>query len=233
MWITYNICESKGVIFMIRSISEITQLWDKALIRIQERLGEKQIFDSFFADSYINEINNNEITVVVNSALAAKLISTKYNDIITEIINELTESNFRMNYILASDIKDNGAVANVVKKQTYFKDAILNTQLTFDNFVVGEFNKDAAQASLFVASNPGKTFAQPLFIYSNSGLGKTHLLQAIGNYIQKEVKPGAKILYISASEFVEEYVKYVRGEKEAESLKDFFDTVDVLLLDDV
>ncbi|MCR5505908.1 MAG: chromosomal replication initiator protein DnaA [Bacilli bacterium] len=218
---------------MIRSISEITQLWDKALIKIQDRLGEKQIFDSFFADSYINEINNNEITVVVNSALAARLISTKYNDIITEVINELTESNFRMNYILASDVKNAEPVANVVKKQVYFKDAVLNSKLTFDNFVVGDFNREASQASLFVASNPGKTFAQPLFIYSNSGLGKTHLLQAIGNYIQKEVKPGAKILYISANDFVEEYIKFVKGEKEAESLKDFFDTVDVLLLDDV
>lgn len=218
---------------MIRSISEITQLWDKALKRIEERLGEKQIFDSFFANSYINEINNNEITVVVNSALAVRLISTKYNDIITEIINELTESNFRMNYILASDIKQNDSPLNVVKKQTYFKDAVLNPKLTFDNFVVGDFNREASQASLYVASNPGKTFAQPLFIYSNSGLGKTHLLQAIGNYIIKEVKPGAKILYIPASDFVEEYIRFIRGEKDAQSLKDFFDTVDVLLLDDV
>lgn len=218
---------------MIRSISEITQLWDKALVRIEERLGEKQIFDSFFANSYINEINNNEITVVVNSALAVRLISTKYNDIITEIINELTESNFKMKYILASEIKQEESPANIVKKQSYFKDAVLNPKLTFDNFVVGDFNREASQAALYVASNPGKTFAQPLFIYSNSGLGKTHLLQAIGNYIIKEVKPGARILYIPASDFVEEYIRFVRGEKDAQSLKDFFDTIDVLLLDDV
>ena len=85
---------------------------------------------------------------------------------------------------------------------------------------------------MFVASNPGKTLAQPLFIYSNSGLGKTHLLHAIGNYI-KNARPNFKILYISTSDFVEEYVRYVKGEKEAESLKDFFASVDVLLLDDV
>ena len=218
---------------MIRSLSEITQLWDKALIKIEERLGEKQIFDSFFANSYINEINNNEIAVVVNSALAARLISTKYNDIITDIINELTESNFRMKYILASEIKQTESPVNVVKKQNYFKDATLNPKLTFDNFVVGDFNREASQAALYVASNPGKTFAQPLFIYSNSGLGKTHLLQAIGNYILKEVKPGAKILYIAASDFVEEFIRFIKGEKDAQSLKDFFDTVDVLLLDDV
>ena len=219
---------------MIRSLSEITQLWDRALQKIEERLGEKQLFDSFFAGSYINEINNDEITVVVNSNLAVRLMSTRYNDIITDVIHELTESNFRMNYILPSDVKQTEApIANVVKKQNYFKDAVLNTNLTFDNFVVGDFNREASQASLYVAANPGKTFAQPLFIYSNSGLGKTHLLQAIGNYVIKEVKPDARILYISASDFVEEYIRFVKGEKEAESLKDFFNSVDVLLIDDV
>ena len=219
---------------MIKSLSEITQLWDRALQKIEERLGEKQLFDSFFAGSYINEINNDEITVVVNSNLAVRLMSTRYNDIITDVIHELTESNFRMNYILPSDVKQTEApIANVVKKQNYFKDAVLNTNLTFDNFVVGDFNREASQASLYVAANPGKTFAQPLFIYSNSGLGKTHLLQAIGNYVIKEVKPDARILYISASDFVEEYIRFVKGEKEAESLKDFFNSVDVLLIDDV
>ena len=219
---------------MIRSLSEITQLWDRALQKIEERLGEKQLFDSFFAGSYINEINNDEITVVVNSNLAVRLMSTRYNDIITDVIHELTESNFRMNYILPSDVKQAEApIANVVKKQNYFKDAVLNTNLTFDNFVVGDFNREASQASLYVAANPGKTFAQPLFIYSNSGLGKTHLLQAIGNYVIKEVKPDARILYISASDFVEEYIRFVKGEREAESLKDFFKSVDVLLIDDV
>ena len=219
---------------MIRSLSEITQLWDRALLKIEERLGEKQLFDSFFAGSYINEINNDEITVVVNSALAVRLISTRYNDIVTEVIHELTESYFKMRYILPGDVKQaETSVGTVVKKQNYFKDAVLNTKLTFDNFVVGDFNREASQASLYVAANPGKTFAQPLFIYSNSGLGKTHLLQAIGNYIIKEVKPDAKILYIAASDFVEEYIRFVKGEKEAESLKDFFNTVDVLLIDDV
>ena len=219
---------------MIRSLSEITQLWDRALQKIEERLGEKQLFDSFFAGSYINEINNDEITVVVNSNLAVRLMSTRYNDIITDVIHELTETNFRMKYVWADEIKQSEtAVVNVVKKQNYFKDAALNPNLTFDNFVVGDFNREASQASLYVAANPGKTFAQPLFLYSNSGLGKTHLLQAIGNYILKEVKPGANILYISANNFVEEYVRFVKGDREAESLKDYFNIVDVLLIDDI
>ena len=220
---------------MIMSLSEITQLWDKALIKIEKRLGEKQIFDSFFANSYINEINNNEIVVVVNSKVALLLISTKYNDVITEVINELTGSNYRIKYVKADDVKTSAAESPVIstsKEPTYFKDAALDKNLTFNNFIVGDFNREASQAALYVATNPGKTFAQPLFIHSNSGLGKTHLLQAIGNHIAEE-KPFWKILYIETEDFVDEYVKFVKGEKQAESLKDFFSTVDVLLLDDV
>lgn len=217
---------------MINSISEITQLWDRSLKRIEERLGEKQLFDSFFAGSYINEIRGDTIVVVVNSSLAAALIKQKYYDLVEDIVSEITESNFKLEFILEIDVQKGVDKQPVVKKQQYFQEASLNPKLTFDNFVVGSFNREASQAALFVASNPGKTLAQPLFIYSNSGLGKTHLLHAIGNYI-KNARPNFKILYISTSDFVEEYVRYVKGEKEAESLKDFFASVDVLLLDDV
>lgn len=217
---------------MISSISEITQLWDRSLEKIKERLGEKQLFDSFFAGSYINEIRGDTIVVVVNSALAATLIKQKYYDLVVDVVSEITESNFKLEFVLESDVKSNLEASPLIKKQIYFQDAVLNPNLTFDSFVVGSFNREASQAALFVAANPGKTIAQPLFIYSNSGLGKTHLLHAIGNYI-KNARPNFKILYISTSDFVEEYIRYVKGEKEAESLKDFFSTVDVLLLDDV
>jgi len=217
---------------MINSISEITQLWDRSLKRIEERLGEKQLFDSFFAGSYINEIRGDTIIVVVNSSLAAALIKQKYYSLVEDVVSEITESNFKLDFILENDVQKGVEKQAPIKKQQYFQEAILNPKLTFDNFVVGSFNREASQASLFVASNPGKTLAQPLFIYSNSGLGKTHLLHAIGNYI-KNARPNYRILYISTSDFVEEYIRYVKGEKEAESLKDFFSSVDVLLLDDV
>ena len=220
---------------MISSISEVTQLWDRSLKKIEEQLGEKQLFDSFFASSYIYEIRGSTIVVVVNSALAKSLINSKYKDLVTGVVNEITQSNFQLDFVLEQDVKNQESVQSSfvpVKKQQYFQDAALNTNLTFENFVVGQFNREASQASLLIASNPGKMF-NPLFIHSHSGLGKTHLLHAIGNYIIKEKNPNAKILYINANDFVEEYIKYVRGEKESQSLKDFFKTVDVLLLDDV
>lgn len=217
---------------MISSISEITQLWDKALVKIEERLGEKQLFDSFFNKSYINEIRGSTIIVVVNSSLAKALIQKNYKDVVEEVINEITESNFKLEYVLESEIEKEIAFTPVVKKQAYFQDAVINPNLTFENFVVGSFNREASQAALFVAANPGKTF-NPLFIYSNSGLGKTHLMHAIGNYVNRIAKPGAKILYITGNDFVEEYVKYVRGEKDSEDIKSYVCSFDVLLFDDV
>lgn len=228
----YNDWQKQEHFNMINSISEITQLWDRSLKKIEERLGEKQLFDSFFAGSYINEIHGDTIVVVVNSSLAAALIKQKYYDLVEDVVSEITESNFKLDFVLENEVQKGAEKQAQSKKQQYFQEATLNPKLTFDNFVVGSFNREASQASLFVASNPGKTLAQPLFIYSNSGLGKTHLLHAIGNYI-KNARPNFKILYISTSDFVEEYIRFVKGEKEAESLKDFFSSIDVLLLDDV
>lgn len=220
---------------MINSISEITQLWDKALRKIEDQIGEKQVFDSFFSTSYIYEISGNTIVVAVKSSLGVTLMQTKYNELIKNVIDELTQSNFAIQYIEEGKIQQKDINAETVqenKKPQYFRDAVIDSSLTFENFVVGQFNREASHASLIVASNPGKMY-NPLFIYSNSGLGKTHLLHAIGNYVIREKMPNAKILYITANNFVEEYVKFVRGEKESQSLRDFFKNVDVLLLDDV
>ena len=220
---------------MINSISEITQLWDKALRKIEDQIGEKQVFDSFFSTSYIYEISGNTIVVAVKSSLGVTLMQTKYNELIKNVIDELTQSNFAIQYIEEGKIQQKEVKVEAVqenKKPQYFHDAVIDSSLTFESFVVGQFNREASHASLIVASNPGKMY-NPLFIYSNSGLGKTHLLHAIGNYVIREKMPNAKILYITANNFVEEYVKFVRGEKESQSLRDFFKNVDVLLLDDV
>lgn len=219
---------------MNNSISETTSLWKKALEQIEKKLDEPMMFDSFFSESYINDVTGNTITIVVNSSLAAQLLQTKYYDTICETINELTESEFQLKFIDSSEVSKNitSINSNQPKKSTYFDGCVVNPNLNFDNFVVGSFNREASQAALLIARNPGKMF-NPLFIHSNSGLGKTHLLHAIGNYIKREGNPNAKILYVSGNDFVDEYVKYVRGVHESESLRDFVSQQDVLLFDDI
>ena len=217
---------------MINTVSEMAKLWDTALMKIDERLGEKQLFDSFFAGSYINDVHGDTIDIIVNSALAVTLLGNQYYDVISEIVSDLTESNYKLNFMLESDITNPRPVSATPKKAPYFKDAAVNRNLTFDNFVVGNFNREASQAAVLIASNPGKMF-NPLFLYSKSGLGKTHLMHAIGNYIMQQSRPGSRILYITATDFIEEYIKFIKGERDAETLKDYICSFDVLLLDDV
>ena len=220
---------------MNNSISEIARIWQKTLKIIDEQLQERQIFDYFFADTYIHDIQGNTVIVVAKDLTSQRLLSSKYIDLIKEAYNEVTENNSDFKIVLLNEVA-NTKVTKAMdgqpkQEELFFKNAELKNDLTFDSFVEGDFNKEAYRAATIIAKDPGKVF-NPLFIYSHSGLGKTHLLHAIGNKILSK-NPRAKILYIDANEFVEEYVRFVKGEKENETLKDFFSGVDVLLFDDV
>ena len=220
---------------MNNSISEIARIWQKTLKIIDERLQERQIFDYFFADTYIYSIQGNTVTVVAKDQTSQRLLSSKYIDLIKEAYSDVTDNYSDFKFVLINEVANSKApkvISNQPQEeQIFFKNAELKEELTFESFVEGDFNKEAYRAASIIAKEPGKIF-NPLFIYSNSGLGKTHLLHAIGNKIKgKNAK--AKILYIDANDFVEEYVRFVKGEKENETLKDFFSGVDVLLFDDV
>lgn len=227
---------------MTTSISETTRLWEKALKSIEGKLNEKKAFDSFFANSYIYEISGNTIRIVASGILAKTVLEKQYRDLIISTINDLTEDDYQIEIYTEEEITDKKSTSQTSKasvkvnkieeSSNYFEGASINPNLTFDNFVVGDFNKEAHRAALYVAKNGGTLF-NPLFIYSHSGLGKTHLLHAIGNEVVASRMPNAKILYITANDFVEEYIKFVTAEKGNQTLKDFFNGFDLLLFDDV
>ncbi|MFA5480842.1 MAG: chromosomal replication initiator protein DnaA [Bacilli bacterium] len=214
---------------MTSSISEITKLWERILESAKTRINDSRIYDTFLNGSYINSIDGDQMVVIVNSGLAANLLSTKYFDMLTGVVRECTESDFKLKFIQVSEVQS--VAKQAPTRPSFFANSYINPKLTFDNFVVGSSNREAYQAALMIASNPGKLY-NPLFLYSQSGLGKTHLLHAIGNYI-KENAPVSRVLYLSTEDFFEEFIKYVTGDKEGENLKDYFKSVDVLLIDDI
>lgn len=217
---------------MLKTVSEKKRIWDKVLLEIESKLQDRHIFDSFFSQTYIHSIDNDTIIVSANSHLAETILNQKYQSLVEEIIKETTQSNFKIKFVFANNLKEIGEISSpVVEKSKFFTNSFINPKYTFDSFVVGQCNREASQASLMIASNPGKLF-NPLFIYSQSGLGKTHLLHAIGNYI-KENSPRLKVLYISTDDFVDEFVRSARGENEIERFRDFFKSIDVLLIDDI
>ena len=214
------------------TISEINNIWNKTLKIVEQRLNDRHIYDTFFSLSRIHKIDGNKMIIVLNSKLAIQIIETKYKVMLDEIIQEVTSSNYELQFITEADIENEIAkVKSSSEKKKFFQNSVINTKYTFDTFVVGQCNREASQAAVMIASAPGKSF-NPLFIYSQSGLGKTHLLHAIGNYI-RENNPLLNVLYISTDDFIDEFIKSVRGDNEIEELKEYFRTVDVLLIDDI
>ena len=215
---------------MNSTVSEIAQLWDHVLLKVHDRLNDQRVYDSFFDKTYIDSLDGSTMIVVANSALAPIIINSKYLDLVTRCVEEVTGTNFTLKFVDKEGLKE--ARKEQEEKPTFFTDSRLDAKFTFENFVVGESNREAYQAALMISKNPGKLF-NPLLLYSDSGLGKTHLVQAIGNAM-KEERPNAKVLYVAAADFVDEYVKFAQGHKEEQSLTQFFKTdVDCLLIDDI
>ena len=215
---------------MVITEAEIANLWSRVLGKLKSRVEDHNIFVNFFEPTYVHDINNNVMTIVVPGALAKGLIEKKYKDLLSQTIQEVSESLYVIELVQDNELEEYKRVEKK-KEEVMFKDSFLNSSLTFDNYVIGPSNRDAAQAGLMIASNPSVMF-NPLFVYSESGLGKTHLLHAIGNYI-KSNKPGAKIVCVTSDDFFNEYVKSLTSGKDTTALRDYCRTIDVLLIDDI
>ena len=214
----------------IGTVSEIASLWSRVLLKAKTALNDQNVYEAFFASSYIDHLEGGTAFIVVNSRLAASLLEAKYKNLLESAMREASGTNFELKFITEDEIKEEPVVEE--KKANFFKDASLNPNFNFQNFVVGPSNREAYQASLMVARSPGKLY-NPLLIFGGSGLGKTHLLQAIGNSL-KDSYPNLRVLYITAADFVDEYVSYVRGQKDGETLSSFFkNSIDVFLVDDI
>jgi chromosomal replication initiator protein len=222
---------------MVTTLTEITKLWENTLDRIKKKLGGDPSFDNFFANSYIYEKRGSTLIISTPHELGKVLLDGQYRKLILDTLNEIEDEDFDIVVVTEDEVREKRKQASKEEKvekvsTPYFNNAQVNPKLTFNNFVVGEFNKDAHAAAVYVAKHNDNMF-NPLFIYSDSGLGKTHLLHAIGNEIKNGRMPDANILYIDTEQFIEAYIKFAKGESESRSLKDYFSNVDILLLDDV
>ena len=212
------------------SLSQKEKIWESVLEVVKETINDRHLYDSFFASTKLYKIDGNKFVVLTDSKLSSTLLSTKYLNTLENAVKSVTETNYTLSFLKPDDVQS--SIQNMNEnKPSFFQSCSLNHKYTFDNFVVGPSNQEAVQASLFITTSPGESF-NPLFLYSKSGLGKTHLLHAIGNHI-KEKRPFYRVLYITTDAFIDEFVKYVRGNQQDESLKDFLKTVDVLLVDDI
>ncbi len=222
----------------------IENIWNKFLNLIKTRLSSLS-YNTWFSSSKLVEINEDAAIIIVPTIAHKKHLSESYMDIIEEIFNNITGTNFNIEFLLENEyemvkkenvpiIEENNEEIGVPHNS--IERANLNPDYTFENFIVGESNRFAQATSLAVAENPGKMF-NPLFIYGNSGLGKTHLMQAIGNYIVKNTNK--KVLYVTSEDFISDFLGINKRDKDGSNLdyidlfKDKYRNIDVLIIDDI
>lgn len=214
---------------MNETISELQSSWTRIQEELNKTIEDRHFFDVYLCDSYIHVINNGVMEVVLASNLAVKILSSKYTSVVQDAAKLVLGQSLKVKFVTKDETKPIESLSS--KKEEFFQSQVINPSLTFDSFITGPSNLEAKQAALYVASNPGKGF-NPLFIYSNSGLGKTHLMHAIINYV-KESMPGKKALYCDSNDFLSEYVKYVTGVNKGSSFKDYITSFDFFLIDDI
>lgn len=219
------------------------EIWNKVLSNIKN-IVDPLSFSTWFNNIDFIDIKDNSLRLAIPIMFYKAHIEQNYKDTILEELNKLSTVNVNnIIYILKDDLKDVLEDEEKSNEPTEFLDldnadfnSNLKSDYTFDTFVVGESNKFAQAASLAVAENPGKLY-NPLFIYGNSGLGKTHLMHAIGNYIREKHKK--RVLYVTSDDFMNDFTGLARKNNKDNNLDyiDFFKNkyrnIDVLIIDDI
>ena len=221
-------------------------LWQNVLKEIKDELSSLA-FDTWFSDVKLIELDEGMAVIEVPMSIHKKHLSDNYFELIKTALNKVTGTNFDLEFLLPDEVKskkqekeketkemeqpvEEGVPRSIKNKSN------LNPKYNFENFIVGNSNKFAQAAALSVAENPGKMY-NPLFIYGNSGLGKTHLMHAIGNYITEN--SNRRVLYVTSDQFRDDFVGINKKDETGTNFNyiDFFKNkyrnIDVLIIDDI
>ena len=214
-------------------------LWSKILEKIKNEINSLS-YRTWFDDTQLYELNKGVAKILVPFAVHKDHLANNYKKLITSFFIEEIGETLELEFLIQEDIApvEPEIEENLEKIDENEKkfESNLNKKYTFESFIIGNSNKFAHAASLAVAEKPGETY-NPLFIYGNSGLGKTHLMHAIGNYIEKNTHK--KVLYVTSETFVSEFVEITKKQANKSNFEyiDFFKqkyrNIDVLIIDDI
>ena len=198
-------------------------------------------FETWIKPLEYYKTQDNTVYIIIQSdqTLQFNYITNKFTNCFKVIISEVIGSNYDVKFVLKSDVEDNTTNNNVTypsntsQSNNVINSGNLNPKYKFEDFVVGSNNKLAYSACLAVAETPGEVY-NPLYIYGDPGLGKTHLMHSIGHMIL-ERDPNKKVIYVTSEEFTNEVIESIRfGDASSMSkLRDKYRTVDVLMVDDI
>ena len=216
--------------------ADLKKIWAKTLETIKSELSEVS-FNTWIKSCEPISISADTITISVPNSFTQDILDKRYKDLVANSIEVVCSKLYKIEFVIASEafekeeIKD--ASSNSSSKSIVVNDEMsstLNPKYTFNSFVIGNSNRFAHAASLAVAESPAKAY-NPLFIYGGVGLGKTHLMHAIGHYILDN-NPSAKVVYVSSEKFTNELINAIKDDKN-EDFRNKYRNVDVLLIDDI
>ena len=205
-------------------------IWQNILDKLEQNINE-QSFKTWFYDTKLVDISDSQLVIRVATQFSANYLNQNYKEVLSEISFSLYGRSYEINFIthpFRSSPEKSGLPDYSDKKVRL--NAKLNDRYNFEEFVVGRNNNFAYSAAKAVAESPGFTY-NPLFIYGESGMGKTHLMQAVGNFVLKEGR-NCSIYYTTSEAFTNEMIESIRANK----MPDFrakFRKVDLLLVDDI
>lgn len=207
------------------------QVWSSILDILEDKITE-QSYKTWFSESKPADITDDQMFIKVPSKFIADYLNKNYRGIISEISFSLYDKKYKINFTSKINKKkpDLQEIDLEKPKEPILNDSHLNPKYNFEEFVIGKNNRFAHSASLAIAETPGSSY-NPLFIYGESGMGKTHLMQAIGNFILNEVK-NKKVYYITTEEFTNEMINAIRNNT-MPNFRNKFRNIDALLIDDV
>lgn len=221
-------------------MENIQELWTQALASIEKKLS-KPSFETWLKSTSADSYNNHTLTITAPNEFARDWLESHYANLIVDTLRDLTGSDFEVKFIIPqkpTEVDDAFDGQQLKKKALQDKSGqpkdqrktMLNPKYNFDTFVIGAGNRFAHAASLAVAEAPAKAY-NPLFLYGGVGLGKTHLMHAIGQYVI-EHNPDAKVVYLSSEKFTNEFINSIR-DNSAVDFRNKYRNVDVLLIDDI
>src|SRR6056297_2786760 len=230
---------------MAISQEEMEHIWNQTLNEIKDKLSNPS-FKTWFSNTKPVDMQDNILLIKVPNDFIKDWIETRYNQLITNVIQNLTDTNLKCRFYTEEDLKDKEKKEGKntkqyekenpekklekEKKKEYNINKNLNPKYSFDSFVVGNGNRFAHAAALAVAEAPAKAY-NPLFLYGDVGLGKTHLMQAIAHYILKH-NPDNKVVYVSSETFTNELINAIKDDRTS-SFRNKYRNIDILLVDDI
>lgn len=215
-------------------MENIEELWAATLKKIEQKIS-KPSFDTWLKNTKARSFDANTVIIDVPNEFARDWLEGHYTNLITEVLYELTGAELLVKFVIPNTEvpkpkKKDKKVEKVKSTTQTNTTTMLNPKYTFETFVIGAGNRFAHAASLAVAEAPAKAY-NPLFIYGGVGLGKTHLMHAIGHYVQ-ENNPDANVLYLTSEKFTNEFINAIM-ENKATDFRSIYRNVDVLLVDDI